>query len=138
MSTEPAFAHFGRRAFDGKSHETDVDLVNRFFRLAVEQSPCGVLVLREDGTVLLLNPEADNIFGYGTAELLYRNVEQILPDIVEWRASNRWGLGGANAAQHTDAIFFSSGVHKNGARIPLEISLSTVTEGPSRFLVVSA
>lgn len=138
MSTEPAYAHFGRRDFEPTSYETDVNLVNRFFRLAVEQSPCGVLVLREDGTVLLVNPEAENIFGYPPAELLYRNVDRILPDIVEWRASGRWGLSDATESQHTEAIFISSGVHKNGARVPLEVSLSTVTEGRARFLVVSA
>ena len=70
MSTEPAFAHFGQRSFTLSTYDTDVDLVNRFFRFAVEQSPCGVLVLREDGTILLVNPEADNIFGYVAEELL--------------------------------------------------------------------
>jgi PAS domain S-box-containing protein len=138
MSTEPAVVHFARRNFEQTSYETDVNLVNRFFRLAVEQSPCGVLVLREDGTVLLVNPEAENIFGYSAAELLYRNIDQILPDIVEWRASGRWGLSDATAAEHTEAIFISSGLHKNGARVPIEISLSTVTEGRARFLVASA
>ena len=138
MSTEPAFAHFGQRSFSQTSYDTDVDLVNRFFRLAVEQSPCGVLVLREDGTILLVNPEADNIFGYVAEELLYRNVDHILPEFIEWRATGRWGLSDAAASQHTEAIFISTGLHKNGARVPLEISLSTVTEGPARFLVVSA
>ena len=138
MSTEPAFAHFGHRSLNHTSYDTDVDLVNRFFRHAVEQSPCGVLVLREDGTILLVNPEADNIFGYVSEELLYRNVDHILPEFVQWRATGRWGLSDATETQHTEAIFISSGLHKSGARVPLEISLSTVTEGPARFLVVSA
>ena len=138
MSTEPAFAHFGQRSFTLSTYDTDVDLVNRFFRLAVEQSPCGVLVLREDGTILLVNPEADNIFGYVSEELLYRNVDQLLPDFVQWRATGRWGLSDATASQHTEAIFISNGVHKSGTRVPLEVSLSTVSEGSARFLIVSA
>jgi len=138
MSIEPAFAHFGQRSFTQTTYNTDVDLVNRFFRLAVEQSPCGVLVLREDGTILLVNPEADNIFGYVAEELLYRNVHHILPEFVQWRATGRWGLSDATASQHTEAIFISHGLHKSGAKVPLEISLSTVSEGEARFLVVSA
>ena len=138
MNTEPAFAHFGQRSFTQSTYNTDVDLVNRFFRHAVEQSPCGVLVLREDGTILLVNPEADNIFGYVSEELLYRNVDHILPEFVQWRATGRWGLSDATASQHTEAIFISSGVHKSGAKVPLEIGLSTVSEGQARFLVVSA
>ena len=138
MPSNPAFAHVAQRAVEKESPKPDVTLINRFFRLAVDQSPCGVLVLREDGTVLLLNPEAEKIFGTAPSDLLYRNVAQILPEIVEWRASGRWGLSSASAAQHTDALFFSSGVHKNGARVPLELSLSTVSEGANRFFVISA
>jgi hypothetical protein len=86
----------------------------------------------------MVNPEADNIFGYISEELLYRNVDQLLPDFVQWRATGRWACPDATASQHTEAIFISSGVHKSGNSGGRSRSPEHGLRGSARFLIVSA
>ena len=49
-------------------------------RLAVDSLPSGVLVVRSDGTILIVNTEIERQFSYTRAELIGRPVEMLLPE----------------------------------------------------------
>ena len=49
-------------------------------RLAVDSLPSGVLVVRSDGTIAVVNRELERQFSYTRAELIGRPVEMLLPE----------------------------------------------------------
>ena len=50
------------------------------FRQAVEASPSGMLIVNRDGRILLVNSQAEALFGYSRDELLSTGVDQLLPE----------------------------------------------------------
>ncbi len=103
------------------------------FRLTVEASPSGMLMVDERGSILLVNAQIETQFGYSREELLGQPVEILLPGAL--REKHR--------RQRTD--FFAHpeprqmgkgrdlfGLRKDGKEIPVEIGLNPIrtAEGP--------
>ncbi len=97
------------------------------FRIAVESSPSGMLMVDPGGRILMANREVERMFGYEPGELLGRSVEMLVP--MRFRA------------QHPDArdAFFTNpgvramgagrelhGIHKDGREVPVEIGLNPI------------
>lgn len=106
------------------------------FRLAVESSPSGMLMVDEHGGILLVNAQIENQFGYSREELLGRPVEMLLPAALHARHRG-----------HRDAFFAHPeprqmgkgrdlfGLRKDGKEIPVEIGLNPIrTAGGLRVL----
>jgi two-component system, LuxR family, sensor kinase FixL len=76
------------RANSGKStrvHGVSIDITQRKqaeerFRLAVEASPNAMVMVDREGHIVLLNTQAESVFGYSREELLGRSVELLIPD----------------------------------------------------------
>ena len=91
----------------------------------VEAAPDGIVMVDETGTILLVNRQTEELFGYERGELLGRSVEELLPDRLrrlhgahraEYRAEPRrraMGVGMPLVGRRKDATEF-----------PVEISLS--------------
>src|SRR5207247_191774 len=52
---------------------------DEIFRLALDLSPSGMIVVDASGTVLFVNREAEHLFGYDPGELVGRPVESLVP-----------------------------------------------------------
>jgi PAS domain S-box-containing protein len=50
------------------------------FRLAVEMSPDAMIIVNSDGQIVLVNTQAERLFGYARAELLGQMVEMLIPE----------------------------------------------------------
>lgn len=50
------------------------------FRLAVESSPAGILMVNRDGKIVLSNVQAEKMFGYGRNEMIGLTVETLMPE----------------------------------------------------------
>jgi PAS domain S-box-containing protein len=59
------------------------------FRIAVEASPSGVLLVDERGKITLANAEAERLFGYDRAELIGNMIEMVVPVSIRDQHS-RW------------------------------------------------
>ena len=97
------------------------------FRSIVEAAPYGMLMINEEGTILLANPYVTRVFGYTQHELLGRSVELLVPQryrghhVAQRQAYGRaptWRVMGANRDL--------TGQHKDGSEFPVEIGLSPV------------
>ncbi|WP_324028153.1 PAS domain S-box protein [Maribacter sp. BPC-D8] len=100
---------------------TDSDLFQGIFESSVE----GILVVSENGSIIKANSSVENIFGYESGELNNKTVEDLIPhqfkkshknhrkDFAKTPAKRAMGKGGD-----------LWGIKKDGAKIPLEISLS--------------
>jgi PAS domain S-box-containing protein len=98
---------------------------NLEFKLVIESAPSGMLMVREDGTISLVNTKIEQMFGYTKGELLGRPIEMLFPErfrptytddpqsIFPTAARRAMGSGGE-----------LYGLRKDGTEVSLEISLN--------------
>jgi PAS domain S-box-containing protein len=95
------------------------------FRLVVESSPNGLLMVDEQGTIRMANRQIDQLFGYERAELIGQPVEILVPQHLRTHhAGDR-----AEFIAHSESRAMGKGrdlygVRKDGQEFPLEIGLS--------------
>jgi two-component system, sporulation sensor kinase E len=97
------------------------------FRLVVEASPNGMLMVDEDGTILLVNRQIEQLFGYERAELIGQPVEMLVPQRMRsHHAGDRAEFFAHSASRAMGKGRDLYGVRKNGQEFPLEIGLNPV------------
>jgi PAS domain S-box-containing protein len=107
------------------------------FRLAVEASPSGILLVNDRGEIVLVNSQIEKLFEYDRGELIGRSVEILVPERL--------------AGQHPEhrAKFFASPTaramgagrqlfarRKNGSEFQVEIRLNPI-QTPDGLLVLA-
>ncbi|THI90306.1 MAG: PAS domain S-box protein [Nitrospira sp. CG24A] len=97
------------------------------FRLVVESSPNGMLMIDKGGTILLVNRQIEQLFGYERAELIGQSVEMLVPQRMRpHHAGER-----AKFFAHSESRAMGKGrdlygVRKDGQEFPLEIGLNPI------------
>ena len=95
------------------------------FRLVIESSPNGLLMVDEQGAIRMVNRQIDQLFGYERAELIGQPVEILVPQHMRPNhAGDR-----AEFMAHSESRAMGRGrdlygVRKDGQEFPLEIGLS--------------
>jgi PAS domain S-box-containing protein len=86
----------------------------------------GILLVNEKGEIRMCNPKCEELFGYNEAELLDRQINELIPEYVP-SAHNPPLKGFINkpTTQPMDSIMDLIGVKKSGEQFPMEISLSS-------------
>ena len=116
----------------------DVKLVESKFRDLLESTPDAIVMVNVTGRVVLINSQAENVFGYRRAEMMGQPVEMLLPQRFHAAHHGHRGQFFAHPRTRTmGAGLELYGLRKNGEEFPVEISLSTLSteEGP---MVMSA
>jgi PAS domain S-box-containing protein len=99
----------------------------RRFRDVVAALPVGLLVSDPDGRIVLANPQAERLFGYGPGELLGTDIDALLPDAARaGHAALRTGYLDTPARRAMAPGRDLRGRHRDGTVIPLEIGLSPI------------
>ena len=105
-------------------------LAPEIFRLAVEASPSGMVVVNADGAIVLVNREVERLFGYSREELLGRPVEILLPEKLRGKhARQRAGFLKHPDARHLGTGRDFLGRRKDGGEIPIEVGLNPLQVG---------
>jgi PAS domain S-box-containing protein len=117
---------------------TERKLSDERFRLVVEACPSGMIMTDADGKIVLINAEAERLFGYARQELFGRSIDILVPamtrpghgklrkDFVAAPEARRMGIG-------RDLY----GARKNGTQIPIEIGLNPI-ETSDGLMILSA
>lgn len=101
--------------------------VETTFRNIVDAAPYGMLMIDENGTIVVSNPYVTRVFGYTQEELLGQSIELLVPQ--RYRASHvpqRQAYGRAPTWRVMGANRDLTGQHKDGSEFPVEIGLSPV------------
>jgi PAS domain S-box-containing protein len=101
------------------------------FRMAVEASPSGMVMLDQDRNIALVNSEAERLFGHKRREMLGKSVEMLMPERF-------WGQIGIVSKPRT----LGAGrdlfcLRRDGTEVPVEVRLSPIRIEGKRFALVS-
>jgi len=102
-------------------------LVEEMFRLAVEACPSGMVMTDRSGAIVLLNTEAERLFGYSRDELIGQSVEILVPTGLRAQHVRHR----AAYAQHAELRRMGAGRdlfarRKDGTEFPVEVGLNPV------------
>ncbi len=107
------------------------------FRLATEAAPSGIVMVNDQGCILLVNAHVEELFGYRRDELIGQAVEVLVPD--RFKAGHPEHRGSFFAAPEPRVMGAGRdlfGRRKDGTEFPLEIDLSPI-ETPEGILVLA-
>ena len=108
------------------------------FRGLLESAPDAMVITDESGRIVLVNSQAERVFGYRRDELVGRPVEILMPErLREQHVRRRAGYNEEPRTRRMGQGLDLFAVRKNGTEFPVEISLSPLRTGGG-LLVSSA
>lgn len=108
------------------------------FRLALQAAPIGMLMVDRQGRIVFANAQIENLFGYKRDELIGSAVELLIPQRFRDRhPAHRSEFFAAPQARPIGAGRDLSGLHKDGAEIPVEIGLTPLNTADGTFVLCS-
>jgi PAS domain S-box-containing protein len=130
---------------DGKSTRllgVSMDITERkqaqeLFELATEASPSGTILISDQGRVVLVNSQIEELFCYRRDELIGKQVEILVPErLVTQHGAYRAKFFAAPEARAMGAGRELFGRRKDGSEFPVEIGLNPI-QTPHGFLVLA-
>ncbi len=108
----------------GHGHETFQGSEAQF-RGLLESAPDAIVIVDAQGRMVLVNTQAEKMFGYGRDELLGQRVELLLPDALRARhVAHRERYQASPSTRPMGIGMDLSGRRRDGSEFPVEISLS--------------
>jgi two-component system sensor histidine kinase/response regulator len=108
------------------AQKTVIEATEAWYRGIIESAPDGLLVMDEDGTITMTNPQLSRIFGYESAELLGQSIEVLVPQAIRGgHVALRQGFLRHDEARAMGAAGRTIlGTRKDGSTFPVEVGLS--------------
>ena len=97
------------------------------FRLAVEAAPNAMIMVNQQGTIVLVNREAENLFQYSREQMIGQPVEMLVPERFRGNHPNfRDSFFTGPQARPMGAGRDLFGRRRDGSELPLEIGLNPI------------
>jgi PAS domain S-box-containing protein len=101
----------------------------------VEAAPDAMIVVDPDGIILLVNLQAERLFGYARPELLGQRIEVLLPERFRGRhVGHRESFARAPKVRPMGAGLELKARKRDGTEVDVEISLSPIETDAGRFM----
>jgi len=106
------------------------------FRLVVEASPNGIVVVDAQGYILLVNALAEKLFGYGREDLVGQSIDLLVPERFRGEyAARRAAFHAAPATQTLGAGLELFARRKDGTEFPVGIGISSIQSPEGTLLL---
>ena len=101
------------------------------FQSLVESAPDGLVIINQNGSIVLVNAQTEKLFGYGRGELLGQPIEILVPERIRQRhVEYRTRYFTQPSLRPMGSGMELSGRRKDGRDFPVEISISPLkTDG---------
>ncbi len=104
----------------------------------IDAAPHPMIMVAADGLIALANTQTGKLFGYDRGELLGQPVEMLMPQRfraghINYRNAFHLSPGARAMGAGRELI----GLHRNGAEIPLQISLDPIVTPDGQFMMLS-
>jgi len=114
------------------------DTADQRFLGLLEAAPDAMVCVERDGRIVLVNAQAERLFGYAKDEMIGQPVEMLVPDAVrQVHPQHRAGYASDLRPRPMGAGMELAGRRQNGSTFPAEISLSAIDTGQG-MLVTAA
>jgi PAS domain S-box-containing protein len=108
------------------------------FRIAVESSPNGMVMIDGDGRIVLVNREVERMFGYVRDDLLGVSIEKLVPHrFRERHPQHRVAYFADPSSRAMGAGRDLFGLRKDGTEFPVEIGLNPIESDEGLFVLGS-
>lgn len=109
------------------------------FRLAVEAAPNAMIMVNHTGSIVLVNSEAEAMFGYTKDELIGESIHQLVPPSVR-SIHNLYVQNYFEAPERRNITRASNdlqGQRKDGDLFPIEVGLTPITVDKEIYIISS-
>jgi len=128
----------GRDISARKAGEKHTVQMEARYRGLLEAAPDAMVVVNQDGEIVLLNVQAEKQFGYHRDELIGQKVKNIIPEgFAERLVADSLRTAAEALAQQIGTGIELYGRRKDGSKFPIEIMLSPL-DGVDGILVTAA
>jgi PAS domain S-box-containing protein len=106
-----------------------------YFRVLIESAPDAMIIADDAGEIVIVNGQAERMFGYDRAEMIGNKIEMLLPDrIRESHLGHRDTYAAEPSLRPMGTGLDLVGQRKDGSEFPVEISLSPVSTPKASFV----
>ena len=117
---------------------TERKLAEEVLRNMVDAAPDATVVVREDGTIIQVNRQLENVFGHARQDLIGRSLNTLLPErFHELHPQHRLDYFRAPQARALRSGLKLYGRRWDGAEFPVEISLSPLETPDGTFAIAA-
>lgn len=129
---------FAQDITERKRTEEALRISEERLRNVVESSPNGIVMVAEEGTIVLVNQALASLFGYERGELLGRSVDVLVPERFRARhPEHRREFFAHPAARRMGQDRRLTGLRKDGTEFPVEIGLAPLAASDGQYVTAS-
>ncbi len=104
----------------------------------MEAMPDGIVIVDDEGTILLVNREIERMLGHSRADLLGRNVDTLVPgELAAPHAAHRRGFVEASRRRAMGRGLDLHARRADGSTLPVEISLAPAEVGGEQVVIAA-
>jgi len=127
----PMFTGFLRDISDRKQSDERLHQV-------IESAPNGLMMVDQNGDIVLCNAEIESLFGYQRKELLGKKIGILIPDRDRQKGHKLWDDFFLNPVKGQVGVDRElTGLRKDGTEFPVEIGLSPMNTSEGQFVLAS-